>query len=270
MPFRETFDCLWCGARHAVRSPSDLEGWAQLCPTCVGRAGDNEFVRYRVRQALAERGAATRDEVPPAVPAPLPSADHPTLPPTPGPDRFDDWYLRRGASSRGPIRDAAWHAELDAAGLWLDGRPIGGDIVELGAATGWWSPLLASRGTLTLLDADGSVLDRARERLVAHGLRAHLHVRDPLAEPEATVDAVFSGASPRPRDEAGMRRLLDIARRWLRPGGMFVLIEPTAEEGGAFSGEEGLRAALTSGGFEVEDVTTTGHSFLLASARRPA
>ena len=45
MPFRSTFDCLWCGAAHACRGDDDLEGWALLCPSCVGRAGDNRFLR---------------------------------------------------------------------------------------------------------------------------------------------------------------------------------------------------------------------------------
>jgi hypothetical protein len=58
MPFRSAFDCLWCGSRHETRGPDDLEGWAQLCPTCVGRAGDNEFLRFRLRKALEERSAA--------------------------------------------------------------------------------------------------------------------------------------------------------------------------------------------------------------------
>ena len=59
MPFRASFDCLWCGTAHACRGPDDLEGWAQLCPECVGKAGDNGFLRARLRQALTERGAAT-------------------------------------------------------------------------------------------------------------------------------------------------------------------------------------------------------------------
>ena len=58
MPFRSAFDCLWCGQRHLTRASTDLEGWAQLCPTCIGRAGDNEFLRYRLRRALEERSAA--------------------------------------------------------------------------------------------------------------------------------------------------------------------------------------------------------------------
>ena len=58
MPFRATFDCLWCGDAYACRGPDDLEGWAQLCSSCVGKAGDNGFLRFRLHQALTERGAA--------------------------------------------------------------------------------------------------------------------------------------------------------------------------------------------------------------------
>ena len=57
MPFRSAFACLWCGRRHRVRGPGDLEGWAQLCPECLGRAGDNEFLRFRLKRALTERAA---------------------------------------------------------------------------------------------------------------------------------------------------------------------------------------------------------------------
>ena len=60
LPFRASFSCLWCGTAHTVRSPDDLEGWAQLCPDCVGKAGDNGFLRFRLRQALTERSAAAR------------------------------------------------------------------------------------------------------------------------------------------------------------------------------------------------------------------
>ena len=58
MTFRPTFDCLWCGDSWTARGPGDLEGWAQLCPACLGRAGSNAFLRGRLRTALAERGAA--------------------------------------------------------------------------------------------------------------------------------------------------------------------------------------------------------------------
>jgi SAM-dependent methyltransferase len=226
VPFRPTFDCLWCGSPHATRGPDDIEGWALLCPDCVGKAGDNGFLRFRLHQALIERGAAKtvdadRDaEVRDAEMLDYYEARAP---------EYDDWYLRRGRYERGPVHDAAWNAELDVAGRWLDALPIAGEIVELAAGTGWWSPLLASKGELSLYDAASGPLDRARERLVAHKLRAHLHVRDAWAEPDRTVDAVFTGfwLSHVPRARLGA--FLDIVRRWLKPGGTFAFIDSLAD-----------------------------------------
>ena len=57
MPFRATFDCLWCGRPSAAASEADLTGWASLCVDCLERAQDNQFLRYRLRTALRERSA---------------------------------------------------------------------------------------------------------------------------------------------------------------------------------------------------------------------
>jgi demethylmenaquinone methyltransferase/2-methoxy-6-polyprenyl-1,4-benzoquinol methylase len=298
VPFRATFDCLWCGSPHVTRGPDDIEGWAQLCPDCVGKAGDNGFLRFRLHQALTERGAAAS--------AGAPSA--PTAVAVGGRDaemleyyearapEYDDWYLRRGRYERGPVHDAAWNAELDVAGRWLDALPIAGEIVELAAGTGWWSPLLASKGELSMYDAASGPLDRARERLVAHRLRAHLHVRDAWAEPDRAVDAVFTGfwLSHVPRDR--LDAFLVIVRQWLKPGGTFAFIDslpdpqssaidhPTPADDTSVrrlaDGREftivkvyyepaELEAALLGAGFVDARVTTTGRFFLtgVATAR---
>jgi len=63
MPYRRSFDCLWCGAHHEVRASDDLEGWAHLCPNCIGRAGDNEFLRFRLRHGLQDRAASAQATV---------------------------------------------------------------------------------------------------------------------------------------------------------------------------------------------------------------
>jgi SAM-dependent methyltransferase len=237
VPFRATFDCLWCGAAHSCRGPDDLEGWAQLCPDCVGKAGDNGFLRFRLRQALTERGAAggavtaVADPRPAPAPAPSPDIDATMLAyyEARAPE-YDDWYLRRGRYERGPIHDAAWNAELDIAGRWLDELPIRGEIVELAAGTGWWSPLLASKGELSLYDGTAAPLERARERLVAHQLRAHLHVRDAWAEPDRQVDAVFTGFWLSHVPRARLAEFLGVVRRWLKPGGTFAFIDSLPDE----------------------------------------
>jgi SAM-dependent methyltransferase len=331
VPFRSSFDCLWCGTAHTVRGPEDLEGFAQLCPTCVGRAGENGFLRFRLKAALAERSATLAgqpsaeqtagpmsgrtdepgpDEPGPDEPGPDLSAEPgPDLSAEPGPDlsaemiayyaarapEYDDWYLRRGRYSRGPVHDLAWNVELDQATLWLDGLPLEGEIVELAGGTGWWSTLLAGKGVLSIYDTSEATLEIARQRLVAHDLRAHLHVRDAWAEPDRQVDGLFCGfwLSHVPRDR--LAEFLGLARRWLRPGGRFAFIDSrpdphsgaldqpissTAEvsrrklaDGREFNvtkvywqpGE--LERALRAAGFEQPSVSTTDRFFLLGQAR---
>ena len=251
MPFRATFACLWCGTAHTTRGSDDLEGWAQLCPDCVGKAGDNGFLRFRLRQAIEERGAATRgtDSVAVAV-----AVAEPPVAPAAGATvatrdiaatrdvaadmrdyyearapEYDDWYLRRGRYAHGAIDDAVWNVELDAAGQWLDAIPFAGEIVELAAGTGWWSPLLASKGELSLYDTSPAALERARTRLVAHGLRAHLHVRDAWTEPDRAVDGVFAGFWLSHVERTDFGAFLALVRRWLRPGGRFAFIDSLAD-----------------------------------------
>lgn len=305
MPFRATFDCLWCGASHACRGSDDLEGWAQLCPDCVGKAGDNGFLRFRLHQALTERGATGSGSAVGATAAPA-IAGAPVAA-TAAPDldaemlayyearapEYDDWYLRRGRYERGPVHDAAWNAELDAAGRWLDALPIHGEIVELAAGTGWWSPLLASKGELSLYDAAPAPLDRARERLLAHRLRAHLHVRDAWAEPDRAVDAVFTGFWLSHVPRARLDAFLGIVRRWLKPGGTFAFIDSLPDpqssaidhpapaddasvrrlaDGREFTvvkvyyPPDELERAIRAAGFSDADVTTTGRFFLTGVA----
>jgi SAM-dependent methyltransferase len=306
--FRQSFSCLWCGADHATRSSDDLEGWAQLCPSCVGKAGDNQFLRFRLRQALAERSAAARTDAPaPGSVTAVAEAPAVIAPPiTPEVDQamvdyyearapeYDDWYLRRGRYARGAIHDAAWNAELDAAGRWLDALPWGGEIVDLAAGTGWWSPLLASRGELSLYDASPTALDRARERLVAHDLRAHLHVRDAWAEPDRQVDGLFMGFWLSHVPSARLAAFLALGRRWLKPGGQIAFVDSLADPASGasdhaepahgravrrlddgreftivkvFYAPDELAEALMMAGFEGVEITTTGRFFLLGSGR---
>jgi SAM-dependent methyltransferase len=294
---RASFDCLWCGRAWTTRSPDDLEGWAQLCPDCLGRAGENPFIRFRLRDAIEARGAAAEGATAPTAEAPPESSDR-------DPEmlayyearagEYDDWYLRRGRYSRGPIHDAAWNAELDGAGTWLDALPIRGEIVELAAGTGWWSPLLASKGEMSLYDVAEAPLELARERLVAHRLRAHLHVRDAWAEPDRQVDALFCGFWLSHVPRARTSEFLALARRWLKSDGVFAFIDSLrdpqsgAEDNPEPDGdlavrrlEDGreftivkvyrepaeLEEALRDAGFRDARVTTTGRFFMLGEAR---
>jgi demethylmenaquinone methyltransferase/2-methoxy-6-polyprenyl-1,4-benzoquinol methylase len=294
--FHASFNCLWCGRAHTTRTGEDLEGWAMLCPDCVGRAQDNEFLRFRLREGLRRRSAATEPR--PAAAAPpeeesVPADGSMLAYYAARAPEYDDWYLRRGRYSHGVLADVAWNGDLDAATQWLDALPISGEIVELAAGTGWWSPLLASKGQLSIYDALEEPLDKARDRLLAHGLAAHIHVRDAWAEPDRQVDALFCGfwISHVPRQR--LVEFLEICRRWLKPGGVLAFIDSRRDpDSGAMDsaaladdmstrrladGREftipkiyyepnELEQALLAAGFATANVTTTPRFFLLGQA----
>ena len=304
MAYRPTFDCLWCGVTWATRGPNDLEGWAQLCPDCLGRAGSNPFLRGRLRAALAQRVSVEQASSAAAAAAHHAAAVHhaaagpsPASPsgavsrPTPYPAFSDDWFLRRGEFQRGAIHDAAWAAELDMVTRWLDGLPLAGRIVEPAAGVGFFSPLLADRGELFAFDADGQALDRARDRLLAHNLRAHLHEADPWAPAPATAPSAAIGATGGLSDGgladvvvaaflvgrvrgAGLDNAAASLRARLRSGGLLALVELHPDAAGgpppgvAWTWHEPalLEAALRRAGFSDLRVTATGRFFLTASA----
>jgi demethylmenaquinone methyltransferase/2-methoxy-6-polyprenyl-1,4-benzoquinol methylase len=280
------FACLWCGRTWRPRAADDLEAHARLCPDCLGRAGENPFLRFRLRAGLADRAAAG--------PGPASTHEDELVPYYEArAAEYDDWYLRRGRYAHGPIHDQAWQMELDTATTWLDGLPLRGELVELAAGTGWWTALLATKGELHAYDAATAPLDRARDRLLGHRLRAHLHVRDAWEPPDRAVDALFAGFwlshVPRARVDA----FLGVARAWLKPGGTFAAIDslPDPSSGAVdglpapapdlsrrrladgreftipkvFHAPDELATALRAAAFRDVDVRATGRFFLLAS-----
>jgi SAM-dependent methyltransferase len=299
MSFHDVFPCLWCGAAWTVRGPDDLEGWAQLCATCLGRAGTNTFLRGRLRTALAARapfssgadattdgpasGSRTASDAPLRVRRPA-TPRYPALP--------DDWFLRRGAFEHGAIHDTAWHAELDMVTRWLDELPMPISsraplpmagiaapvprIAEPGAGTGFFSPLLAGRGELHASDADGAALDIARDRLVAHRLRAHLHAADPWRVPDGeAVDAVVAAFLLGRVRGVGLDPSTASLRARLRTGGRVAVVELLPDPAGGppeglawtFHDRGVLEASLARAGIRDLDIRPTGRFFLLATGR---
>jgi len=279
MPFRPDFDCLWCGKAWKVRSADDLEGWASLCPECLGKADDNGFLRMRLRTALRERSAEAMvaDPTPGTVPATPAASSTAPAGPVDTPGDWEDWYLRRGRFSRGPVYDGPWSMELDEATRWLDGVAPSGVLVELGAGMGWWTGLLAEKGELWLYDADGASLDAARQRLMAHGLLAHLHQRDVLAAPDKAVDAVFAAyLLSAAGSAADLDARLAVAAAWLKPGGAFAFVEARPNpDGEPIDGPDGrlwprdpetLRRHLLRAGFTSVEIAQTSSAFVLGRA----
>jgi demethylmenaquinone methyltransferase/2-methoxy-6-polyprenyl-1,4-benzoquinol methylase len=283
--FHASFNCLWWGRPHTTRTGDDHEGWAQRCPDCVGRAQDNEFLRYRLRDGLRRRSEAAEAR----------AAQDKSLRDyyAARAGEYDDWYLRKGRYSHGVLADAAWTSELDQATLWLDSLPFHGEIVELAAGTGWWSPLLAEKGELSIYDVSDEVLTHARDRLLRHGLRAHIHIRDAWAEPDQQVDALFMGfwLSHVPRARLG--EFMALCRRWLKPGGLLAFIDSRLDPESSATDHPApgddvstrrlndgrkftitkvfwepaeLTEALTRAGFRAPEIRATGRFFLLGSA----
>jgi hypothetical protein len=299
---RPDFTCLWCGTRTRTRSSDDLEAWAQLCSDCLGRAGENPFLRYRLRAALearaqarpagggearagAPRAPASSAQTMPSVPVatggvapgmePTATASPSTLgaqlaPPPDDPDGLDDWYVGRGAHERGPVMGATWQAELDVAVLAVDALGLDGRIVEPRCGVGFWSVLLATMGELTALDDRPGMLDRARDRLVAHRLRAHLHEEDPFAAPAhadaGAFDAAFVGMTLSQLAAARRSGFLAATRARLRPGGRLVVVDLGRPE---LSADE-LRSAvdhLLGDAFVPDSARSTGRHIVIITAR---
>jgi len=148
------------------------------------------------------------------------------LPPPQEPDALEAWYLNRPPFDRGPLAGATWQGEIDRAVLWLDSLSYSGRAVELGAGIGFWTVLLASRGEVSAYDAREDRLTRARQRLVAHGLKAHLHPRNLLEGPEGDsaglvlLPFVLSQLAAEPRAQQ-----VEVAHSWLSKGGRLALID---------------------------------------------
>ena len=295
-----SFACLWCGQEHTPRRPDDLEAYARLCPTCLGRAGENEFLRFRLKRALAERATGVQPPVPAGPRTPVPTRrpaieDEMRAYYAARAGEYDDFYLRRGRYEHGPVHDVAWQTELDQATRWLDDQPLSGEILELAAGTGWWSPLLAQKGRLTISDANREPLAIAVQRLEAHRLRAGVVLRDAWEPPDRAVDGLFAGfwLSHVPRARLG--EFLAIARAWLAPDGRFAFIDslrdpqssadaharreiaPGLQERSVADGRrfrvveeyydpDELAAALRQAGFQGVDVRRTARFFVLGSA----
>jgi demethylmenaquinone methyltransferase/2-methoxy-6-polyprenyl-1,4-benzoquinol methylase len=210
-------------------------------------------------------------------------------------DEYDDWYLRCVRYSHGEAHDEAWRSDLEAAAAWLASRPFEGRIVELAAGTGWWSPLLAAKGQLTLYDAAPEPLGKARERLAEAGLHAEVGLRDAWAEPDRAVEGLFAGFWVSHVARSRLDEFMGLAARWLVPGGLFAFIDSRSDpESGArdhrppqddvqarqlddgsrfrvrkvFYEPTELEAALAGAGFNQIELITTERFFLLASARR--
>ena len=209
---------------------------------------------------------------------------------------YDEWYVRSDRYVHTEADDAAWKADLDLAARWLEKVPMRGEIVELAAGTGWWSPHLARKGDLTICDISPEMIELARSRLRGHGLDAQFQVRDNWAEPDRQVDGLFAGFWLSHVSRERLPGFLALAYRWLKPGGVFAFMDSLRDPASSatdhrppsddvqlrrlndgrtyqvrkiyYSTAE-LKATLAHAGFVDARVETSERFFLLGQARRP-
>ncbi len=210
-------------------------------------------------------------------------------------EEYDDWYLRRGRYAHGEAADAAWVRELEQMRAWLSSVAMSGEIVDLAAGTGWWSPVLCGKGSVSLYDASPETLSFARIRLGDLGLEAGYEVRDAWGEPDRTVGGVFTGFWLSHVARERLAEFLALMRSWLDEGGIYSFIDSMRDpESGAsnhwppqddvqvrrlddgstfrvrkvYYAPAELEAALGEAGFRDIEVGTTDRFFVYGRARR--
>ena len=228
MPFRDRFDCLWCGTPHMTRAPTTSRAGRSCARPASARPATNPFLRARLRRRSPSAGArrgrepsTTRADRRPrrrrhaATPKPVrePPAGRGPFP--------DDWFLRRGPFEHGAIHDAAWNAELDVVTRWIDGaRAAAAGSTSRRPASGSSRRCWRSRASSTPPTRTAHALDLARDRLVAHRLARPSPCRGPVGRHRARTRA----RRRRPRRfllgrvrGAGLDRALALAARAARP-----------------------------------------------------
>jgi SAM-dependent methyltransferase len=108
---------------------------------------------------------------------------------------YDDSYQRTGSHDRGPDANASWQADLNQLAHAFDRVPLGGDVVEFAAGTGFWTERLVGRArSLHVIDGSAEMLAINQERLGATAERVSYQVADLFEwQPPRTWDACVFG-----------------------------------------------------------------------------
>jgi SAM-dependent methyltransferase len=139
---------------------------------------------------------------------------------------YDEYFLRRGRYDEGPEQNRRWFAEVDEVRAAIAALGPLGDVLELAAGTGWWTPaLLEHADRVTALDGSPEALALNRKRVPA-GAAIEYVVADIFDwKPERRYDVVFFGfwlshVPPALFDEFWAR-----VRSFLKPGGRAFFVD---------------------------------------------
>jgi SAM-dependent methyltransferase len=155
-------------------------------------------------------------------------------------DEYDDAYRRTGSYDRGPHVNAGWQADMTRVSNAFEQVPLGGDIVELAAGTGFWTERLVRRArSLTVIDGSPEMLALNRQRLGAAAADVRYEVADLFEwRPERTWDACVFGFWLCHVPDDRIAEFLGVVAESLRPGGVVsfvdkaVAADPGAERAG--------------------------------------
>ena len=143
---------------------------------------------------------------------------------------YDESYQRIGQYDRGPDTNAQWQAEMARVIGAFAEVPIGGDVLELAAGTGFWTEHLVSRArTLHVIDSSAETLAVNRSRLGRAAERVSYEVADLFEwHPPRTWDTCMFGFWICKVPDDRIAGFLNTVAAALRPGGVVCFIEKSA------------------------------------------
>lgn len=104
-------------------------------------------------------------------------------------------------------------------------------VLDIGCGTGSFLDDLPSDVEYTGFDVNARYVAAASARYEGRARFIHARVGDELPLSPATFDIAMARAVMHHLDDAGVRALLETARRYLRPGAVFVSIDPALHAG---------------------------------------
>lgn len=137
---------------------------------------------------------------------------------------YDDWWRRRGRYDLGEEGNARWAADVAEVERALDGLRPFGDVLELAAGTGTWTPRLAA-GARRVVAVDASeetlALNRRRSPPSVEYVVADLFAWEPAERFDLCCFGFWLSHVPEERFDA----FWAVVRRALRPGGRVFLVD---------------------------------------------
>ena len=143
---------------------------------------------------------------------------------------YDDSYQRIGQYDRGADTNAAWQGEMARMVSAFAEVPIGGDVLELAAGTGFWTEQLVGRArTLHAIDSSTETLTVNRKRLGAAAADVTYEVADLFDwHPPRTWDACVFGFWICKVPDDRIAEFLNTVAASLRPDGVVCFIDKFA------------------------------------------